>query len=634
MVEVSQEAKLDLDAKSLGADFDKLFRNGMVEHHIPGAALVVLYDGEIVCQRGYGLADVSANKPVDPSETLFRIGSVSKLVTATGVMRLVEQGLLDLHAPVNTYLKDFQVPDYNGTPVTLWHLLTHTAGFDERFLGICKPSAAELEPTGAFLARRLPPIVTSPGSVMNYSNFGMTLAAHVAECVSGQPFPLYIDDSLMVPLGIARGGFEQPLPPEMAARLAENYTFDGRRYVSSPWSNVASQIYPSGLYAATATDMAKFMQFHLDFGKIGSRRYMHETTIRDMQRVQFRNHPDLARGHGLGFQTRLQLDHPVVWHTGVTENFTAQLVLAPQDNAGFFITCNSATGSRLFNDAFQIFAQHFLRSGKYEQPGVTQRDSLGASNLDYVGTYRQVRRVRSTLLKFAFLGNEIRLVPDRQTGLLQWGSFNTPASLDGDQWRPIDGGVYGAIRSKYPRRLAFRRDEAGAIQYAFVEADAFSVADAFERIAWYETTRCHIFLHVVCLLIFASMLARGVRRWRLDRLEGHVETRPADVGAWGRRVGSAIVCVNLLFLIGLGLYISTADFFVFVLGIPPAMKILLVLPILSLIGTIALTAIVVEEWRRRAARNFARIHTMITALACWAFLWSLGYWHLLGYWTG
>lgn len=634
MVEVTQAPTLAVDREALAEAFDSFFEKGLVQQHVPGAVLVVVHDGDVILKRGYGLANVAARTPADPDETLFRIGSVSKLLTATGVMRLVEKGTLDLHAPINQYLKDFQVPPFDGVEVTLWHLLTHTAGFDDRFLAIAKPSPAELEPTGQFLARRLPPIVTRPGSVMNYSNFGMTLAAHVVECVTGQPFALHLDDTLLGPLGMARGGFDQPLPPTLSPRLAENYTWDGELFVPSVWSHVASQIYPSGLYAATATDMAKFMLFHLNFGRIGTRRYMRESTIRDMHRAQFRNHPDLVRGHGLGFHTRMRLDHPVVWHTGLTDNFTAQLVLAPQDNCGFYVACNSARGGRFHNGAFEIFAKHFLRTGKYEQPEVTTPDPLAGENLDFTGTYRPLRRVRSTMVKLKSLGEEIRLVPDRQTGLLQWGGFNTGSSLDGDHWRPIVPGVYGAIRSAYPRRMAFERDDAGNVKYAFLEAPSFTVNDAFERIAWYETTRFHIGLHVACAFVFLTMLLRIWRRRRKNRIEGPPVGSAFETGAWGRRVGGVVVVLNVAFAAGMALYINFGDVYAFQLGVPLPVMLLLVLPLLSLAGTIALTLIVAEEWRRRALRSFARIHTMVTALACWAFLWSLSYWNLLGYCTG
>src|SRR5690606_8693704 len=102
---------------------------------IAGAVVVVVKDGEVLLQKGYGLADVEAGTPVDPERTLFRPGSISKLFTWTAVMQLVEAGRIDLDADVNQYL-DFEMPARDGKPVTLRQVLTHTAGFEEAMRGL------------------------------------------------------------------------------------------------------------------------------------------------------------------------------------------------------------------------------------------------------------------------------------------------------------------------------------------------------------------------------------------------------------------------------------------------------------------------------------------------------------------
>ena len=103
----------------------------MEKHHIAGAAVSVVKDGKLFFAKGYGYADLENDIPVDPEQTIFRIGSVGKLFTWTAVMQLVEQGKLDLDADINTYL-DFRIPDTYPQPITLKHLMTHTSGFEDR----------------------------------------------------------------------------------------------------------------------------------------------------------------------------------------------------------------------------------------------------------------------------------------------------------------------------------------------------------------------------------------------------------------------------------------------------------------------------------------------------------------------
>ena len=128
---------------------------------IPGAVVVVVKDGRVLTARGFGFANVDNRTPIDPERTLFRPGSVSKLVTWTAVMQLVEQKKLDLDRDVNTYL-DFNIPPRDGKPVTLRQLMTHTAGFEEATKDIIFYDAAHLQSLGALLKTWVPERIYEP----------------------------------------------------------------------------------------------------------------------------------------------------------------------------------------------------------------------------------------------------------------------------------------------------------------------------------------------------------------------------------------------------------------------------------------------------------------------------------------
>src|SRR5215203_3713593 len=121
------------DPAELEAFLDEELGREMEQHHIAGAAVSVVKDGELFFAKGYGSADLENGIPVDPEQTTFRIGSVTKLFTWTAVMQLAEQGKPDLDEDINTYL-DFRIPDTYPQPITLKHLMTHTSGFEERWL--------------------------------------------------------------------------------------------------------------------------------------------------------------------------------------------------------------------------------------------------------------------------------------------------------------------------------------------------------------------------------------------------------------------------------------------------------------------------------------------------------------------
>ena len=138
------------------------------------------------------MADLESRVPVSPENTTFRVASVSKLVTATAVMKLVELGRIDLDQDVNTYLATFQVPDRFSQPITARHLLTHSAGFSARFLDSRSRTRTGQAALGTYLGRRLPARFIAPGKIISYANHNMALAGFLVESVAGLPFEGYV----------------------------------------------------------------------------------------------------------------------------------------------------------------------------------------------------------------------------------------------------------------------------------------------------------------------------------------------------------------------------------------------------------------------------------------------------------
>ena len=146
-----------LTAEDVGAWLDGLIPYGIDRGDIAGAEVVVVKNGRVLFERGYGVADVKSRNPVDPKRTLFRPGSISKLFTWTAAMQLVEQHKLDLDRDVNVYL-DFKIPPAFGKPVTLRNLMTHTPGFEETIKGLFWRDKGER----ALTMEPLPPVAEGP----------------------------------------------------------------------------------------------------------------------------------------------------------------------------------------------------------------------------------------------------------------------------------------------------------------------------------------------------------------------------------------------------------------------------------------------------------------------------------------
>jgi CubicO group peptidase (beta-lactamase class C family) len=304
---------------------------------VAGAAVAIVQGGQLVFSGGYGYADATAHVPVQADRTLFFIGSDGKLFTWTAVMQLVEQGRLDLHVDVNTYL-DFIIPPAFNAPVTLHHLMTHTAGFEEELNALLQNDPTRVLPLGDFVKRFLPQRVYPPGEVSAYSNYGTALAGYIVERVAGQPFEAYLEQHILQPLGMAHSSAQQPLPDDLAAQLSKGHHYQNGIFsaIDFEWTMAA----PCAPVRATITDVGRFMQAHLNGGCLEGNCILRPDTLQHMHSQHF-THPGQPSGMAYGFLESRINGQRVLWHLGQSAYFTTVLALVPDQNLGLAVSYNS-----------------------------------------------------------------------------------------------------------------------------------------------------------------------------------------------------------------------------------------------------------------------------------------------------
>ncbi len=328
------------DAKDLERLFDPMFAERMEKLHIPGAVISVVKDGKIIFAKGYGVADIEKKTPVVPDKTIFRIGSITKVFTATAVMQLADRGKIKLNEDVNKYLKGFRVPDTYPQPVTFANLLTHTSGFDEISPGRHSSDPAAIVPLGEFLKGRIVRHFR-PGEIISYTTYNPALAAYVVEQITATPFKVYLSQNVFEPLGMKRTSITA-VGKEYQQDLATGYEFAKDKYQPLPfeWFNT----YPASDVNSTATDMARFMIANLQYGTIDGKRILSEKAAREMQATHFRNHPRIA-GWAYGFYEGTQNNLRFVEHGGsMDDGYSALMTLFPEKNLGIFVACNTEAG--------------------------------------------------------------------------------------------------------------------------------------------------------------------------------------------------------------------------------------------------------------------------------------------------
>ena len=207
------------------AAVQRLVRQFAGRQGYPGIAVAIVKDDRIVLTTGAGHDSTGA--PVTAT-TPMPVASVSKSFTALAVMQLVEAGKLDLDADINRYL-DFKVPPYDGKPMTMRQLMTHSAGFADTSKDLFPPDLKSLKPLSRMAEVPMPARIFPPGTTPAYSNYGASLAGYIVQRVSGQPFDDYIEQHIFAPLGMAHSTFRQPLPQGWSANMSKGYrTASGR----------------------------------------------------------------------------------------------------------------------------------------------------------------------------------------------------------------------------------------------------------------------------------------------------------------------------------------------------------------------------------------------------------------------
>jgi CubicO group peptidase (beta-lactamase class C family) len=551
---------------------------------------------------------------------------VSKLFTWTAAMQAVEQGLLDLNADVNDYLTDFKVPDTHSDPITLAHLMTHTPGFEDRWVDSYTHETAELVPLGEHIAKILPERVEAPGEIHSYNNSGTALAGYLIEEASGLPFAQYVAENILEPLGMDSATFEQPLPDALATNLATGYTYRDDAYEAAPIYYTHTP--PAGGLSATAADMAAFMIAHLQGGQYQGVRILQEATAEEMHAQQFTHHSELP-GMTYGFKERTINGQRVIGHGGDQFTFASQLLLLPEQNEGFFVVYNR------FDDAFReelisAYMDHFHPAQAQEVAPETI--SLSPEELSrFTGAYRFVRYPSSTIGKLIalFPGKYPISLSANEDGTLSLTFFGS-----GVEWRyaPVEPLVFKQVEGG-PQPIAgllidtgdtlvFRENEAGKITYGFVPLQN----TAFEKLAWYEVPEIHLGGFVLLILAFLSPFLL----WPLGRLVQRLRRKPPESSPGSKRaliLGGVVSGLNLLFMVGLVLTFGEQ----MVLGLDSVTIGLLLMPIITTVLAVVMLVAAVMAWIRGYWSTLGRLYYSLITLAALAFVWWANYWNLIGY---
>jgi CubicO group peptidase (beta-lactamase class C family) len=416
----------ELTQADVDAWLDGFMPYGLKAGGIPGAVVVIVKDGQPVTMRGFGYADVKARKPVDPNTTLFRPGSVSKLFTWTAVMQQVQAGKIDLDKDINTYL-DFKIPEKFGKPITMRHLMTHTAGFAETAKYLINFDKQPPMPLDKALSRWVPERIYAPGTMPAYSNYGASLAGYIVQRVTGEPFNQYVQRHILQPVGMQHSTFEQPLPAQFVPPMSRGYEYGSDK----PQAYEVIPLAPAGALAATGADMGKFMIAHLANGGP----LLNPETAQKMY-ARAANPYSALPGMALGFYHEDRNGLNIVGHGGDTVYFHSDLHLFVDKNVGLYVSLNSlgkdAAGHSLRGQLFEEFTDRYFPVLERNLPTVSTAKAHGEA---MAGHYVASRAGGFNFLRLVTLLGQTSVAVDEDNSLVV--STITDSAGSPRKWREI-----------------------------------------------------------------------------------------------------------------------------------------------------------------------------------------------------
>jgi CubicO group peptidase (beta-lactamase class C family) len=621
--EEAAAAARPLERGDLEAWLDGLVPATLAKDDIAGAVITVVKDGQVLFQKGYGYSDVAKRAPVDPENTLFRPGSVSKLFTWTAVMQLVEAGKIDLDADVNRYL-DFKLPERADGPITMRNVMTHTTGFEERVKELIVNDPKYLRPLGDYVSEYSPHRIFKAGTTPAYSNYATALAGRVIERVSGESFDDYVEKHIFAPAGMRHASFRQPLPASLQRLMSQGYAVASE--APKPYEIVTGA--PAGSLAASGADMARFMIAQLASREGGAPALFSTATAKQMHETRAAYGVGPLNRMTLGFYETNYNGRRVIAHGGDTQFFHSELHLVLDEKVGMFISVNSAGGSRsrLRTDFYEGFMDRYFPAQTTAPVVAGVPEAVAKQHAQLAaGTYEGSRRPDTSYLKILSLIGPAKLVANADGSLT--GGLIPGANGKPRRYIEVSPFVWQDPITRW--RLAATVENGKVTRFTTEEVSAIMVWDRYPASrdpAWLLPAVIAAFVATLGTVLLWPIAAWSRRRHGVQLpLEG-AALRAHHISRWATvsLVVPSVAWVVFVLLAASGENLLTGGFDAVVIAIE-------VISILGYVGgTLALLWATSQAWSLRRPW-VARLWTLVLALSGLVLLWTAYTHHFMNF---
>ena len=341
------------DYAAVVAELERVIAREMQDKKLPALSIALVDDQQTVWAKGFGMEDPDRKIPAT-AETVYRVGSVSKLFTDIGIMQLVERGKIDLDAPITKYLPEFKPNNPFNKAITLRQLMSHRSGLVRE-----PPVGNYFDDTAPSLAQTIQSLnstalIYEPEKRIKYSNAGIATVGYVLEKTQKQPFTEYLQKAVLTPMRLRNSSFVPT--PEIAKHLAKAYmwSYDGRKFVAPAFQLGMA---PAGSMYSTVTDLARFMSILFNGGEGQQGQILKKATLEKMWTPQFAPAGE-KNGFGIGFALSELQGYRRIGHGGAIYGFATELEALPEAKLGVIVV-TSVDGA---NSVTNLIAEHALKS--------------------------------------------------------------------------------------------------------------------------------------------------------------------------------------------------------------------------------------------------------------------------------
>lgn len=609
-----------LDSLEAAEFLDSVITKAIDEHRVPGVGIVIVKDSSIFFSKGYGFADIENQVPIDPNKTLFRIASISKVVTGTVVLTARDKGIVDLNTDVNDYLTFFKIPEKFGKPITLHNLLTHTAGFDDVYIGKSSRTKEDALPLGDFLKDILPERVMPPGEIFSYSNIGNALSAYVIEARVKKDFELYTVENLFKPLEMNNSSFT--LHEFQKENLYKGYYKSNGEFIEFPFDYILD--YPAGQMLAPINEFANFMIMHLNNGLFKGRNILNSSTVSEMHSIQFRHHPFFDDGSGYAFGIGKINGLKEIGHGGGYVGVSTLMFLFPEIKLGIFVAVN--TLNNLPGEIIYGFMNRFYpfedSESEVDYP-LTDLPEFDKDVEKFVGSYRGTRYSRNSITKigvlFNMLGTDMPVWKNEEGMIMMY-------DLGGNSRRliQIEPLLFKSIDDNY--HMKFRANADDEITHVFT-----SGTSSLEKIKWYETIEFNRSLFLIIVLIMLISIT-VFYIYKLSRRKGAKKSIDYHFLKASANVSGTYLIYFGLFGLVMGFMLDPYEQQIgFGYGLPWYFYLVQIVPFIAIIFTVLLLYKLFLAVKIILKAKLGFIVSVIVFFSSIAMLWFFNYWNLLGW---